>query len=115
MHKKNGLDFSKITTFNLDEYICLPPDHDQNYYHFMNENLFKHINININNVHLPQGIYGEIKIGRSGTDPKIEECCRWYEERVKSFGGLDLQILGIDSNGHNAFNEPGSSLSVTAG
>ena len=110
MHKEQGLDFSEVITFNLDEYIGLPPDHDQSYYYFMNENLFKHINININNVHVPNGIYGDIQIGRSGSDPKIDEYCRWYEERIKSFGGLDLQILGIGSNAHIAFNEPGSSL-----
>ena len=99
MHKDQGLDFSKITTFNLDEYVGLPPGHDQSYHYFMWENLVKHININQENVYIPQG---NIK------DP--EQFCIWYEEQIKKLGGIDLQILGIGSDGHIAFNEPGSSF-----
>lgn len=99
MHKEEGIDFSKIVTFNLDEYIGLPKDHPQSYHTFMWENLFKHINVNPSNVHIPDG-----------TVPDVEAYCQWYEERIKKFGGIDLQILGIGRDGHIGFNEPGSSL-----
>ncbi len=98
-HKARGLDFSKITTFNLDEYIGLPPTHDQSYHYFMWKNLFSHINVTPAHVHIPQGM----------TDD-VEAFCAWYEDRIAQAGGLDLQILGIGANGHIAFNEPGSSL-----
>jgi len=110
LHKSDGLDFSKVITFNLDEYIGVPPEHDQSYHYFMNENLFKHININPSNVHVPQGMYGDLKISSFETDPKIEQFCSWYEENIRGFGGVDIQVLGIGGNGHIAFNEPGSSL-----
>lgn len=99
MHKEEGLDFSKVTTFNLDEYIGLPPSHDQSYHCFMHENLFKHINIDPRFVHVPHGMADD-----------IDAFCVWYEEEIKKAGGIDLQILGIGANGHIAFNEPGSSL-----
>jgi glucosamine-6-phosphate deaminase len=99
MHKEEGLDFSKVTTFNLDEYIGLPPSHDQSYHCFMHENLFKHINIDPRFVHVPHGMADD-----------IDAFCVWYEEEMKKAGGIDLQILGIGANGHIAFNEPGSSL-----
>ncbi|MFQ6676599.1 MAG: glucosamine-6-phosphate deaminase [Fidelibacterota bacterium] len=110
LHKEEGLDFSQVITFNLDEYVGLKPDHDQSYHHFMWKNLFEHININPANVHIPQGMFGEARIGTSETDHKIELYCQWYEDEIKLVGGIDLQILGIGSNGHIAFNEPGSSL-----
>lgn len=99
MHKNEGLDFSKVVTFNLDEYIGLPPTHDQSYRYFMDTNLFNHINIQKSNIHLPDGMAKD-----------IDGFCDWYEEQIKKYGGLDLQILGIGANGHIAFNEPGSSL-----
>jgi glucosamine-6-phosphate deaminase len=99
MHKKEGLDFSKVTTFNLDEYVGLPPEHDQSYHYFMWENLFKHINVDRRFVHIPMGMADD-----------IEAHCEWYEEQIVKAGGIDLQILGIGANGHIAFNEPGSSL-----
>jgi len=99
MHKKEGLDFSKVTTFNLDEYVGLPPTHDQSYNYFMWENLFKHINISPENVHIPMG-----------TSDDIERFCEWYEAKIEEKGGIDIQLLGIGANGHIAFNEPGSSL-----
>lgn len=99
LHKEEGLDFSKVTTFNLDEYVGLQPEHDQSYHYFMWENLFKHINVDPRYVHIPHGMAHD-----------VEEFCEWYEERIKAFGGIDLQILGIGGNGHIAFNEPGSSL-----
>lgn len=99
MHKDEGLDFSKIITFNLDEYVGLQPTHPESYHYFMWENLFKPININPSNVHIPMGMAHN-----------ISEFCSWYEQKINSYGGIDLQILGIGANGHIAFNEPGSSL-----
>jgi glucosamine-6-phosphate deaminase len=99
MHKEQGLDFSKVTTFNLDEYVGLPPEHDQSYHYFMWENLFKHINVDRRFVHIPMGMAKDIGV-----------FCEWYEEQILKVGGMDLQILGIGANGHIAFNEPGSSL-----
>jgi len=99
IHKEEGLDFSKVKSFNLDEYLGLAPLHKNSYNYFMWENLVKHININPENVYIPQG---NIK------DP--EEFCQWYEEQIKKVGGIDLQILGIGADGHIAFNEPGSSF-----
>jgi len=100
MHREEGLDFSQVTTFNLDEYVGLSADHEQSYHYFMHENLFKHINIPPHNIHIP-----------SGTTDNYPAFCQWYEQRIKDCGGIDVQILGIGSDGHIAFNEPGSSLS----
>ncbi len=99
LHKNEGLDFSKVTTFNLDEYVGLPPEHDQSYHYFMWENLFKHINVDRRFVHIPMGMAQD-----------IDTFCEWYEAQIEKAGGVDLQILGIGANGHIAFNEPGSSL-----
>lgn len=98
-HKEEGLDFSKITTFNLDEYVGLPPSHDQSYHYFMHDRLFNHVNINEENVHVP-----------SGMAPDPQAFCEWYEDEMEKAGGVDLQLLGIGGDGHIAFNEPGSSL-----
>ena len=100
MHKEEGLDFSHVTTFNLDEYVGLSHDHPQSYYYFMWENLFKHINVPVENIHVP-----------SGTANNYLAFCQWYEDRIEECGGIDLQVLGIGSDGHIAFNEPSSSLS----
>ncbi len=99
MHKEEGLDFSLVRTFNLDEYYGIGPDHPQSYHYFMNENLIKHVNIDPRNVHLPDGLA-----------KNIEESCRRYEDSIKERGGIDVQLLGIGRDGHIAFNEPGSSL-----
>jgi len=99
LHKEEGLDFSKVTTFNLDEYVGLAPDHPQSYWRFMHENLFGHINVPKKNVHVP-----------SGTSKDHAAFCAQYEKWIKEAGGIDAQILGIGSDGHIAFNEPGSSL-----
>ncbi len=99
MHKEEGLDFSQVTTFNLDEYVGLSKDHPQSYHYFMHENLFNHINVPPQNIYIP-----------SGTTDNYEAFCRWYEQRIRDCGGIDLQVLGIGSDGHIAFNEPGSSL-----
>ncbi len=100
MHKNEGLDFSQVTTFNLDEYVGLPVDHDQSYHYFMHENFFKHVNVPHQNIYIP-----------SGTTKNFKAFCAWYENRIKECGGVDIQILGIGSDGHIAFNEPTSSLS----
>ncbi len=99
MHREEGLDFSQVTTFNLDEYVGLTRNHPQSYHYFMHENLFKHINIPPQNIYIP-----------SGTTDNYEAFCSWYERRIEECGGIDLQILGIGSDGHIAFNEPSSSL-----
>ena len=99
MHREEGLDFSQVTTFNLDEYVGLRGDHPQSYHYFMQENLFKHINIARQNIYIP-----------SGTTDNYEAFCKWYELRIVECGGIDLQVLGIGSDGHIAFNEPSSSL-----
>ena len=100
MHKNEGLDFSQVTTFNLDEYVGLPVDHDQSYHYFMHENFFKHVTVPKQNIYIP-----------SGTTKNFKAFCAWYENRIKECGGVDTQILGIGSDGHIAFNEPTSSLS----
>lgn len=99
MHKEEGLDFSKLTTFNLDEYYGLGPDHPQSYYYYMFDNLFNHVNVDPKKVHIPDGLAKNVK-----------DFCEKYEEEIKKAGGIDLQILGIGRDGHIAFNEPGSSL-----
>jgi glucosamine-6-phosphate deaminase len=100
MHREEGLDFSQVTTFNLDEYVGLRPSHPQSYHYFMHENFFKHVNIPHGNTYIP-----------SGTTSNYHSFCQWYEQRIEESGGIDVQILGIGSDGHIAFNEPGSSLS----
>ncbi len=99
MHQEDGLDFSAVTTFNLDEYVGLPGDHEQSYHYFMQENLFQYINIRPRSTHVPNGMARDLNA----------ECCA-YEEKIAKAGGIDLQILGIGANGHVAFNEPLSSL-----
>lgn len=93
------LDWSKVTTFNLDEYIGIPREHPQSYHTFMWENLFRHVNIAPGNVHIPDGNAAD-----------IPTFCANYEERIRAAGGIDLQVLGIGTDGHIGFNEPTSSL-----
>ena len=99
LHRDEGLDFSRVTTFNLDEYLGLGPGHPQSYHHFMREHLFDHLNIPVQNTHIPDGL-----------TPDVPAFCRKYERRIAEAGGIDLQILGIGSDGHIGFNEPGSSF-----
>ena len=94
-----NLDWSRVRTFNLDEYIGLPEDHSQSYVTFMRENLFRHINIRRENVHIPDGNTSD-----------IPAFCQAYEDKIRAVGGIDLQILGIGTDGHIGFNEPTSSL-----
>ena len=99
MHKEEGLDFSKVRSFNLDEYCGLSSDHSQSYHYFMHDKLFNHINIRPENIYIPIGDVENANIS-----------CEWYEKKIKEEGGIDLQILGIGRDGHIGFNEPGSSL-----
>jgi glucosamine-6-phosphate deaminase len=93
------LDWRRVTTFNLDEYVGLPEGHAQSYHRFMWENLFKHVNIAKKSVHIPDGNAKDI--------PKF---CANYEKQIRAAGGIDLQVLGIGTDGHIGFNEPTSSL-----
>lgn len=95
MHREGLLDFGKITTFNLDEYYGTPDTDKNSYYYFMCQNLFNHVNIGSNSIHLPNG---------TTSDPAIE--CASYEKAITNAGGVDLQLLGIGHNGHIGFNEP---------
>lgn len=93
------LDWRQVRTFNLDEYLGLAPEHPQSYHHFMWENLFRHVNIRPENVHIPDGLASD-----------VPAFCADYEARIRAVGGIDLQLLGIGSDGHIGFNEPSSSL-----
>lgn len=99
LYKKSKLDFSKVTTFNLDEYLGLSPEHPQSYHYYMYENFFKYVNIREENIHIPKG---------NAEDP-VQECLD-YEKEIEKIGGIDLQILGIGINGHVGFNEPDINL-----
>ena len=100
LHRAQRLDFSRVTTFNLDEYIGIPASHPQSYRSTMKRSLFDHINIRPDHTHLPDGMAKDLDV----------ECSR-YEQAILSAGGIDLQLVGIGLNGHLAFNEPLSSLS----
>ena len=101
LHKHEGLSFKNVITFNLDEYYPIQKDARQSYHSFMHRHLFDHIDINPENIHVPDG-----SIPRD----KVKEYCIAYEKKIEEAGGIDLQILGIGSNGHIGFNEPGSSI-----
>ncbi len=96
-YKQGDLDFSRVKSVNLDEYRGLTHDNSQSYYYFMNENLFKHINIIPENTHVPDG-----------TEPDARKACEQHEQIIQSLGGIDLQLLGLGNNGHIGFNEPGT-------
>jgi glucosamine-6-phosphate deaminase len=100
LHKEGALDFSRVVTFNLDEYLGLPAAHPQSFHHFMREHFFAHVNVAPNNIHIPDGtIRGN-----------YDQYCAGYEEAIHKAGGIDLQLLGIGRNGHIGFNEPTSSI-----
>lgn len=96
-YKDGDLDFSLVRSVNLDEYKGLSGDHDQSYRYFMDQNLFLHVNIKAENTNVPNGL----------EEDAAKECCR-YNQVIRSFGGIDLQLLGIGGNGHIGFNEPSS-------
>ena len=89
MYQDGELDFSKIKTVNLDEYVGLNPEHEQSYRHFMNENLFNHVNININNTIVPNGLAQDLNAE-----------CKEYDKKIEELGGIDVQLLGVGNNGH---------------
>lgn len=95
MNEENDINFENVRTFNLDEYYPIDKNNDQSYYTFMNENLFKHVNINEENTNIPNGMADN-----------IEEECKNYDNKIEVAGGVDIQVLGIGHNGHIGFNEP---------
>ncbi len=99
LHREQRLDFSLVTTFNLDEYIGIPASHPQSFRSSMEQQLFSKINIKQENTHVPNGMASD-----------LEAECATYEKRIMDAGGIDIQLLGIGLNGHLAFNEPLSSL-----
>ncbi|HEX8450448.1 MAG TPA: glucosamine-6-phosphate deaminase [Longimicrobium sp.] len=101
LHREEGLDFSNVVSFNLDEYYPMDPESIHSYHRYMRENLFDHINIPQGNAHLPPG-----NIERA----RVEEACAEYEDAIRAAGGIDFQILGIGKTGHIGFNEPGSGV-----
>ncbi len=100
MHREEGLDFSGVITFNLDEYYGLQPDQLQSYHYTMRRALFDHVNIPENKIHIPDGTIPQ---------DNVEEYCRHYEDLIERAGGIDLMLLGIGRDGHIGFNEPYSS------
>ena len=101
MHQQEGLSFKNVISFNLDEYYPIERNAAQSYWTFMHQNLFNHIDIKAENIHIPNGQWGE---------EDIKKHCDAFEKNIESAGGIDFQILGIGSNGHIGFNEPGSSI-----
>src|SRR5919106_1014437 len=100
LHKVEGVDFSGVITFNLDEYLGLAPTHPQSFYCYIHQNFVNHVNIDPRNVHIPDG----------SIQQDFEQYCEDYEQSIRDAGGIDLQILGIGKTGHIGFNEPTSSL-----
>lgn len=98
-YNKGDLDFSEVTTVNLDEYKGLPRTNDQSYYYFMHQHLFDRVNIDPERTSVPNGM-----------EPDAEKECGRYEELIRSLGGVDLQLLGLGHNGHIGFNEPGEAF-----
>ncbi len=98
-YKKGDIDFSEVTTINLDEYKGLSPENDQSYRYFMNTHLFDHVNIDKSKTYVPNGL-----------ELNSEKACSEYNEIIQHSGGIDLQLLGLGNNGHIGFNEPGSAF-----
>ncbi len=99
MHQEEGLSFHNVVTFNLDEYFPIAPISSHSYWHFMHEYLFDHIDIDPENINIPKGDLQE---------SEVRKYCLEYERKIETYGGIDLQILGIGRTGHIGFNEPGS-------
>ena len=100
-YNKGDLDFSEVTTVNLDEYRGLPKEHPESYWSFMHKNLFDKVNIRPEAIHLPDG-----------TNPDAADACKKYNEIIHSVGGIDLQLLGLGPNGHIGFNAPGEAFEL---
>ena len=99
MHREEGLDFGGVSTFNLDEYLGLAPAHPASYHAFMREHFFAHVNVEPPRIHIPDGLASD-----------VPAYCQGYEDAIRAAGGIDLQVLGIGTDGHIGFNEPSSSL-----
>ena len=99
MYQAGELSFQDCTSFNLDEYVGLPPEDERSYHHYMRTHLFDQVDMDPEHVHLPNGCAGDLR-----------QACRDYEQKIKESGGIDLQVLGIGANGHIGFNEPTGSL-----
>ena len=99
LHQEEGLSFKHVVTFNLDEYFPMQPDELQSYVRFMHEHLFDHVDIEPQNIHIPDGTLAE---------EQVDDHCQKYEEAIRNAGGIDIQLLGIGRTGHIGFNEPGS-------
>lgn len=96
LYNEGRIDFKDVVTFNLDEYCGLPDENDQSYHYFMDKNLLSKVNVAPENINIP-----------SGVEDDMEKTCIEYDEKIQSFGGTDIQVLGIGVNGHIGFNEPG--------
>ena len=100
-YNKGDIDFSEVTTINLDEYRGLPRTHDQSYWYFMHENFFNYVNVPESHINVPDG-----------ADEDSERACKNYDEIIHKAGGIDLQLLGIGVDGHIGFNEPGNAFEL---
>ncbi len=100
-HQAGDIDFAQIRSVKLDEYCGLAPDHPNSYHYYMWENLFRHVNVKPENVHIPDGLAEDV----------AAECAR-YERLIEGLGGIDLQLLGLGENGHIGFNEPAESFTT---
>jgi glucosamine-6-phosphate deaminase len=101
MYREQKIDFGRVTTFNLDEYFGLAADHPQSYYFYMHQHFFNHVNIDAGRINLP-----------SCAEEDIEQSCLEYDQKIIASGGIDLQVLGVGTNGHIGFNEPNSQLTA---
>lgn len=99
IYGRDALDFSRVSTFNLDEYYKLDEDNEQSYNYFMNKNFFNHVNIKRDNINMPNG----------KSEDTVRDCAR-YDKKIVDLGGIDLQVLGIGANGHIGFNEPNTNF-----
>ena len=96
-----GIDWARVNAFHMDEYVGLDKDHDQSYAYFMRDNLFNHINLDLSNTNVPDGM-----------DPDGDSACARYDQIIRDLGGIDLQLLGLGVNGHIGFNEPADAFSL---
>lgn len=100
-YNKGDVDFSEVTTINLDEYCGIAKEHEQSYWHFMHKHLFQHVNIRPDNIYIP-----------NGENKDVEQVCQEYDEAINKVGGIDIQLLGIGLDGHIGFNEPADHFEI---